>query len=211
MCVLGAMKNVLLLYKTVKLGPSPIRYEKSEMLEEASVSFCFNIFRTRSHCFLIMSLYNDVIANKSVFCGEIVVVVNRLKNAGKYYFIRFQNIDNFILDPVGSMRIFSLLFAIAVPSESNILNLACTTTSSQSPLLDLKVVPLQLPYLSNVPAMVFVTNIISHDLKLTGYVSTLCNSCILVTRYVFEGIGRSQLSTSRLSKEVIFRLGPPQS
>ncbi|KAF0754439.1 Uncharacterized protein FWK35_00013968 [Aphis craccivora] len=58
------------------------------------------------------------------------------------------------------MRIFSILFGIALPYESNILNLAFETTFSHSPLLDLKVVPLQLPYLSSVPEMVFCTNIV---------------------------------------------------
>lgn len=55
---------------------------------------------------------------------------------------------------MGSMKTFSLLLPIAVPSDISILNFACTTASSHDPLSFLNVTPLHFPNLSTVPATV---------------------------------------------------------
>ncbi|KAF0691840.1 Uncharacterized protein FWK35_00035338 [Aphis craccivora] len=62
--------------------------------------------------------------------------------------------DNLSLEPVGNINMFSLLFASAIPSDKWILYLACTMTLFHVPLTLVKVVPSQLPYLSNVPPLV---------------------------------------------------------
>ena len=100
---------------------------------------------------LIVSVYWGISVYTQLYCWYVDFFFLFLC---RLYWSKPYDSDSFSLDPDGKIRMFSLLFAIAVPSDRCIEYFACTLTLFHVPLMLVKVVPSQLPSLSSVPPLV---------------------------------------------------------